>query len=107
MKNPVRTAAIVFFTGASLFAGVGFLVKLYEFLVSIDDASIIGFAIAPLVNYALVACGFLALLVWAFLGGQFSDVEKTKYDFLEDQERFDREDPHLHPKGVEKQGGAA
>lgn len=105
MKQKLRFALVIFFGAASLFAGIGFLVKLIEFLASVDDPDILGFAVAPLVNYFLVAGGFFSLLVWAFLAGQFSNIEKTKYELLEDQERFDREDPHLHP-GLGAEGPA-
>lgn len=99
-----KIALVVFFGAASLFAGLGFLVKLYEFFVSLEDKSILGFAIAPLANYCLAAGGFLALLIWAFLSGQFSNIEQAKFDLLEDQERFDREDPHVNP-GAANRGG--
>ena len=95
MKKKLQLALVWFFGGASLFAGLGFLYKLYEFFISLDDKSILGFAIAPLANYALAAGGFLCLLVWAFLSGQFSNIEQAKFDLLADQERFDREDAHL------------
>lgn len=107
LRNRLRTGLVIFFGAAALFAGFGFLVKLYEFFTSLEDPDILGFAVAPLVNYALVAGGFLALLVWAFLSGQFSHVEQTKHDLLEDQERYDREDRHLHPEGPEGQEARA
>ncbi|KAA3604942.1 MAG: cbb3-type cytochrome oxidase assembly protein CcoS [Planctomycetota bacterium] len=98
VNDRFRIGLTIFFGTVSILAGGGFLYKLYEFFMSIDDKNIIGFAIAPLVNYVLVAGGFLALLVWAFLSGQFSDIEKPKIDLLIDQEKYDREDPHLHPE---------
>lgn len=87
-------------------AGTLFLSKVFEFALSLTDMKLFGFAVMPLINYTMVALGFLALLVWAFLSGQFSDVERTKVEFLDDQERFDREDPHIHPELLEEsQGG--
>lgn len=108
MGRPVadraRRGLTVFLAVVTVLAGAGFLVKLFEFFTSIEDASILGFAIAPLANYACVSGGFLALLLWAFLSGQFSDTERTKIEFLEEQERMDREDPWLRRAGG---GGAA
>ena len=96
-KNKVQFFLVAFLGLASLLAGCGFLYKLFEFFLSIDDPDILGFAIAPLANYFLVAGGFFALLIWAFLSGQFSDIERAKHDLLKDQEQMDAEDPHLAP----------
>ena len=44
--------------------------------------------------YALVAMGFLCLLGWAFVTGQFHDIERPKYEMLErfeEQERAEAE----------------
>lgn len=90
-----RVGLTIFLGGASILGGGFFILKLVEFINSLEDKSILGFAVEPLVNYSLVAAGFFALLIWAFLSGQFSHVEETKVDFLEEQERYDREDPHL------------
>ena len=98
LRDKVRIGLTAFLGTVSVLAGIGFLVKLYEFWVSLEDKDIVGFAIAPLANYFLVAGGFLALLIWAFLSGQFSDTEKAKTDLLEEQERMDAEDPQLHPE---------
>ena len=49
-----------------------------------------GFAVDPILVYAFVAIGFLMLLAWAFLTGQFRDIESTKYEMLERIERQER-----------------
>lgn len=99
-----RVGLTIFLGAASVLGGGFFILKLVEFINSLEDKSILGFAIAPLVNYSLVAAGFFALLIWAFLAGQFSHVEETKADFLADQERYDKEDSHLQP-GPLPEGG--
>ncbi|TAH39652.1 MAG: hypothetical protein EYC70_02360 [Planctomycetota bacterium] len=73
-------------------AGGAFIYKVVEFITSLEDLNILGFAVAPLANYFCVAGGFFSLLIWAFLSGQFSDPEQAKLDFLADQERYDREE---------------
>ncbi len=89
----LRTSLTIFFAVVSAGAGLGFLVKLAEFLLSLDDPDILGFAVAPLANYFCVAGGFLALLIWAFLSGHFSNIEQPKHDLLRDQELLDEADP--------------
>lgn len=82
-------------------AGSAFLIKLIEFLYSfsIAENTVAGgegvrpgfmFAISPLVTYLIVAAGFACLFLWAFLSGQFRDIEGPKYRMLELQRRIDR-----------------
>ena len=58
-----------------------------------------GFAFDPIIVYGLVAMGFLCMLAWAYLTGQFRDVERPKYDMLEEfeaQERAERRGAERH-----------
>jgi nitrogen fixation-related uncharacterized protein len=71
-----------------------FVYKLFSFLRTIKRDELAGFAFDPIMTYAFVAMGFLFLLAWAFLTGQFTDVERPKYEMLErfhEQERAERE----------------
>ena len=55
------------------------------------------FAITPVVNYLLVSLGFLCLFCWAALNGMFHDIERPKYNMLENEEKLDAmplEDSH-------------
>jgi len=96
-----RRAVHAFFVLACITAGGMFCFKLHEFLRTIKRDELAGFAFDPIVIYGLVACGFFLLLVWAFLSGQFKDVERAKYEMFErlaQQERdeglsFDRVEP--------------
>jgi len=84
----------VFFITACLTAGVMFTFKLHEFLRTIKRDELVGFAHDPILIYAFVATGFLLLLGWAFMTGQFRGIEQTKLEMLErveDQERAERE----------------
>ena len=47
-SNRVQIALVAFLGIASLLAGCGFLYKLFELFMSIDDPDILGFALAPL-----------------------------------------------------------
>jgi hypothetical protein len=63
----------------------------------------LGFALLPMSNYLLVAAGFRMLLIWAFLKGEFKDIERAKYELLEDNERYEEMDRlwRLKQKGRE------
>jgi len=89
-----RRAIHLFFVTACLAAGVMFTFKLHEFLRTIKRDELVGFAHDPILIYAFVAAGFLCLLGWAFMSGQFRGIERTKLEMLErvaGQERAERE----------------
>jgi len=85
------TSAIhVFFVIAVTVAGCMFIYKLFSFLTTIKRDELAGFAFDPILIYAFVAMGFLLLMAWAYLTGQFRDLERPKLDMLrrfEEQER--------------------
>jgi nitrogen fixation-related uncharacterized protein len=85
-----RRAIHIFFVLACTTAGGMFIFKLHEFLRTIKRDELVGFAHDPILVYAFVAIGFLLLLAWAFLTGQFRDIEGTKYEMLERVERQER-----------------
>jgi len=87
-------AVHAFFVLAAVVAGCTFIYKLFAFLQTIKKDELAGFAFDPIMIYGLVAAGFLFLLAWAYLTGQFRDIERPKYDMLErfdEQERLERE----------------
>ncbi|NUP96328.1 MAG: hypothetical protein HUU28_09210 [Planctomycetaceae bacterium] len=86
-----RTIHVVF-TAVCLAAGCMFFFKLHEFLRTIKKDELAGFAFDPILTYGFVAVGFFLLLVWAFLTGQFKDVEKTKHEMLDRVFRQEREE---------------
>jgi nitrogen fixation-related uncharacterized protein len=84
----------VFFVTVSLMAGGMFVFKLFAFMKTMYRSELDGFAADPILIYAFVAMGFLILLVWAYLTGQFRDIEGPKYEMFErfeEQERHERE----------------
>ena len=96
-EHPVKTRRIrpihAFFVLACSAAGCMFLFKLFSFLKTIKRDELAGFAFDPILVYAFVAMGFVFLLAWAYLSGQFHDVERPKYEMLErfeEQERMER-----------------
>ena len=79
-----------FFVLACTTAGCMFVYKLTAFLKTIKRDELAGFAFDPIIIYGLVAMGFLFLLAWAYLTGQFRDVERPKYELFERFEEQER-----------------
>lgn len=48
------------------------------------------FALAPIVNYLLASLGFFCMLLWAASGGMFRNIERPKYEMLEQERLLDR-----------------
>jgi len=95
----IRKVIHTFFVLACLTAGCMFCYKLFAFLTTIKRDELAGFAFDPIMIYAFVAMGFLCLLAWAFLSGQFRDIEGPKYEMFERfeaQERAER-NAEAHP----------
>lgn len=67
----------------------GFSGKFIEFLAVFRGESDGVFAITPVVNYLLASLGFFCLFGWAIMQGMFSDIEKPKYKFLEQEAWLD------------------
>lgn len=87
----VRVFIHIFFISAVLLAGCMFTFKLYSFLRTVKKDELAGFAGDPILTYFFVALGFLLLLAWAFLSGQFRDLERPKHELIErvyEQERL-------------------
>lgn len=84
-----RQGILIFFCTAVTVAGCMFFFKLFQFLKTIRKDELAGFAFDPIIVYGVVAVGFLFMLAWAFLSGQFRDVESPKYEMLE---RFEHDE---------------
>lgn len=69
----------------------GFAGKFIEFVAVFRGDGDGVFAITPIVNYLLATLGFFCLFGWAVLQGMFSDIEKPKQTFLENEEWLDRQ----------------
>lgn len=85
-------AVHVFFSIVCTVAGCLFFFKLHEFLSTIKKDELAGFAFDPIMTYGFVAMGFFCLLAWAFLSGQFRNVESAKHEMLERFARQEREE---------------
>lgn len=88
-KDRPRTAITIFFVTAVTAAGGMFCFKLHSFLQTIKRDELAGFAFDPIMIYAFVAVGFLFMLAWAYMSGQFRNIEEPKHDMLK---RFDEQE---------------
>jgi len=81
-------------------AGSAFLFKLIDFMYTFGRPAVMDvrdpnadvtlrFAIQPVVTYLIVATGFACLFFWAYLTGQFKNVEGPKYRMIEMQDEID------------------
>lgn len=68
----------------------GFVGKFVEFVHIYRGTPGGAFAVAPIMNYLLATLGFFFLLLWASGHGMFRDVERPKYQLLEQEEWLDR-----------------
>ena len=66
-----------------------FIFKLIEFAYSFVGDQSLHVAIVPVLTYLIVAAGFACLFFWAYLTGQFKNVEAPKYRMLEMQDEID------------------
>lgn len=68
---------------------LGFSNKFIEFVLvfrgDVDGA----FAIAPIANYLLASLGFFLMFCWAAMNGMFRDIERPKYNMLENEQILD------------------
>ncbi len=71
-------------------SGLAFAYKVAEFLFTLSAKEVQGFADVPVAVYFMVAAGWLLLLVWSFVSGQFADPERSKYDMLAQEEEYER-----------------
>jgi nitrogen fixation-related uncharacterized protein len=80
----------IFGPAVILVAGTAFVFKLTEFILIATSRGpeALGSFLIPVLNYLLVAAGFLCLFFWAYFNGQFSDVEAPKYRMLELQKEI-------------------
>ncbi|HGY92985.1 MAG TPA: hypothetical protein ENK43_17615 [Planctomycetes bacterium] len=73
-------------------SGAAFVFKLYEFFADLTNREGLHFAGAHLLTYVLVAGGFALLLIYGFMKGQFTDIEKPKFEMLEKEIEYDRQE---------------
>jgi nitrogen fixation-related uncharacterized protein len=78
--------AVAFFLGPAMF---GFGTKFYELIHVFQGDSSGAFAVTPIVNYLLAGCGFVLLFAWAARNGMFRDIERPKFQMLDNERLLD------------------
>ena len=75
-------------------AGTAFTFKLIEFIhtATSEGSDALASFLIPVLNYLLVAAGFMFLFFWALVTGQFKNVESAKFRMLELQDEIDRQE---------------
>lgn len=103
-RVPIIIPAVL--TLAIVICGIAFFFKLYKFSSTLwgSGSDMLGFALIPVSNYLMVAGGFFLLLIWAFLKGQFANIEQAKYDLIDDDIRY--EAAERRRRIAERQGSA-
>lgn len=71
-------------------AGLAFINKFMKFVGTVGTDEMGGAALVPMLNYLMVAAGFICLMVWAAASGMFREVEAPKHQMLETEEKLDR-----------------
>lgn len=89
VSRSVRRFLWVFSVVMLVTTGTAFGFKLIEFVYSFTGDQPLRFAILPVLTYLIVAAGFACLFFWAYLTGQFKNVEAPKYRMLELQDEID------------------
>ncbi|MAE65475.1 MAG: hypothetical protein CMJ18_14490 [Phycisphaeraceae bacterium] len=76
-------------------AGAAFFMKVCDFFVTATTRGTDALAsfLIPVLTYLIVAAGFFCLFGWAYLSGQFRDVEGPKYRMLQMQDEIDAREP--------------
>ncbi|MEM7516355.1 MAG: cbb3-type cytochrome oxidase assembly protein CcoS [Planctomycetota bacterium] len=101
-RKKLSTYVHAFFILACSAGGCMFVFKLFSFMKTLKKEELMGFAYDPIIVYGFVAMGFLFLLGWAFLSGQFRDIEAPKHEMLERFIEQERAENALRMKSSEK-----
>ena len=88
--RPERILLWIAMIGGTFIAGVAFVYKIAEFIFTLNSNEVQGFADVPVTIYFVVAAGWLCLLVWSYVSGQFTDVERAKVEMLEMEEAYEQ-----------------
>jgi hypothetical protein len=72
------------------FSGVAFAYKLAGFIWAVSSPDFRGTFDVGITVYFFVSAGWACLLVWCWLTGKFSDMERAKVEMLQQEEDYER-----------------
>jgi hypothetical protein len=84
-RHVMWTAMIV----GLVLGGSAFAYKVVEFLFTLSEPDVRGFAEVPVTVYFFVAAGWLCLLVWSFASGKLANLEQVKLEMLEREAEYE------------------
>ena len=87
----LRTMVVTGFAVAVLvISGLGFIIKMTEFSMTIVNADVEGFGVVAIGIYLLGMVPMVLLNLWAVFTGKFRDIERPKYRIFELEREIDR-----------------
>ena len=84
-----RFGRVVLWSGVTI-AAASFAYKIVEFVLTLDSPEAPGFAMVPVIAYFIVATSYAMLFLWAYVSGQFAEMEKPKDLLLKREAELDR-----------------
>lgn len=91
--NRLGARALVVFAFAiavMAIAGLGFVYKMTEFVVTISQDDVAGFGVAAVATYLIGMLPLVFLTLWGVLSGKFRDIEQPKFRVLELDREIER-----------------
>ena len=89
----MRTRSMIVFVlaiGVMVFAGGAFVVKMFEFAMTMAGDEMVGFGAVAVTTYLIGMLPLLLIMLWAVTTGRFSDVEGPKRRMLELDREIER-----------------
>lgn len=87
----LRTMVVIGFAVAVLvISGLGFIIKMTEFSMTIVNADVEGFGVVAIGIYLLGMVPMVFLNLWAVFSGKFRDIERPKYRIFELEREIER-----------------
>ena len=87
----LRTMVVIGFAVAVLvISGLGFIIKMTEFSMTIVNADVEGFGVVAIGIYLLGMVPMVFLNLWAVFTGKFRDIERPKYRIFELEREIER-----------------
>jgi hypothetical protein len=92
MSRPTSKGVILFVMAilVTCVAGLAFMNKMTEFVLTIVHDDVAGFGIVSVATYLMGMLPLLLLTLWAAFSGRFRDIERPKYRMFELDQEIER-----------------
>lgn len=88
--RPARKVIIWSMVVGLVLSGMAFAWKVAEFMFTMSTPEFAGSFDVPVIVYFAVAGGWFLVLVWCLMTGKFTEMERTKYEMLAQEEEYER-----------------